>query len=489
MLDTTVNHIGAGDLLSKKVRLSSDLASEYPVYMYAPKDGKSLYVSKSLKALLDSDHVVKPVTVSSEGLSFFLQCSLVPPPQTIYEDIFVLGIGDSVSVSCENDRIRLEFKHVYPFPNIGRPLNGPDEIDLDTLLELIASATISRIDESRPSFLFHSAGKDSNAVAIALAEAGWQEKVTLVTFRSPRPDNDETEIARSIARKLGFKHRILEMPQLLDLKQQDAIVDFVREMPIMCQDMQIAYPLFSQDIDFRGSNLIDGLGAEAYIGYVLPRQVYRKALWFSGFSWLQNIPYADLVPIVRKISRTRAEWTGFPGLSFRTSRKLYQPAVSAYPFLKRLSDERRHWDFIDFTGDTRGTMTDSQAFIQKLRNASYVYDCNLVLPWADSELAQYVYSLPEEHVFDRHKRLNKTLLRKLLLERISLDSTALGKKAFGFSLINLWQSNSSFFKQEIENCMYWSGDVAGIVDRLTDQEKMDLFFLSAWLNKCKYISS
>ena len=39
------------------------------------------------------------------------------------------------------------------------------------ILEMLAEATLSRIDKSKPSFLFHSSGKDSNSIALALAEA------------------------------------------------------------------------------------------------------------------------------------------------------------------------------------------------------------------------------------------------------------------------------------------------------------------------------
>ena len=42
---------------------------------------------------MGDDRVIK---ITSEGISFLLQSGVVPPPNTIYKNIFIVGIGDIV---------------------------------------------------------------------------------------------------------------------------------------------------------------------------------------------------------------------------------------------------------------------------------------------------------------------------------------------------------------------------------------------------------
>src|SRR5690606_31202479 len=98
------------------------------------------------------------------------------------------------------------------------------------ILEMLAEATISRIDQSKPSFLFHSAGKDSNSIALALAEAGWQDRVTLVTHKS-KGSVDESEISARIAKNLGFKHCVLHEVDNFKQEHDQAIESYFANAP------------------------------------------------------------------------------------------------------------------------------------------------------------------------------------------------------------------------------------------------------------------
>ena len=99
-------------------------------------------------------------------------------------------------------RIKLMLNSLTNFPLsilvMQKKITEPNE---NFILELLANATIERIDKNKPSFLFHSAGKDSNTIALSLAEAGWQNKVTLITHKS-KGNADESEISSKIAKNL-----------------------------------------------------------------------------------------------------------------------------------------------------------------------------------------------------------------------------------------------------------------------------------------------
>ena len=68
------------------------------------------------------------------------------------------------------NKINVKFSHKFPFINIGnaKKITEPNE---NFILELLANATIERIDKNKPSFLFHSAGKDSNTITFIFSRS------------------------------------------------------------------------------------------------------------------------------------------------------------------------------------------------------------------------------------------------------------------------------------------------------------------------------
>jgi len=154
------------NLNTKEFTIKSDLASEFPIYIYMSDKKDFIIYSTSIKELLNSNEVNTPLEITSKGISFLLQSSVVPLPNTVYENIFIVGIGDTARVKTVNNKIEIEFSHKFPFMNKDREEEA--EIDEEYILEILAEATISRIEKDKPTYLFHSAGKDSNSIALAL---------------------------------------------------------------------------------------------------------------------------------------------------------------------------------------------------------------------------------------------------------------------------------------------------------------------------------
>lgn len=225
--------------------LQADLAGAYPWYMYVASESKTVLYSRSIVELLADNRVPKPLKVSDEGVSFLLQSGVVPPPKTVYRNIFIVGIGIKAQVRSINGRFEVEFSRSFPFSNNMRQPSGSQPPDESLILELLANATAKEIDESRPSFLFHSAGKDSNTIALALAEAGWQDKVTLITQRS-LGTADESAISRDVAKRLGFQHLTLEPSSEMKELPEEHIRQYFESAPFPCTDnVSIAYPLYA----------------------------------------------------------------------------------------------------------------------------------------------------------------------------------------------------------------------------------------------------
>jgi len=483
--------------------LKSDLAAEFPIYVYVFKDKKQLIYSTSLLELLDDNRVLKPLDVSEEGLSFLLQCGVVPPPNTIYSDVYIIGAGDSLSISTKGDKLALSFSYKFEFSNDNR--STPEDMlpDENHILELVAKSTISRIDSNSPTFMFHSAGKDSNTIALALAEAGWQEKVTLVTHKS-KGDADESIISKSIADKLGFKHIVLN--ETLDYsKNIEKINDYFLHtvLPVL-DSVTLAYPLYPIQLpELKGSNVIDGGGNDIYMCTPPSKRdslFFNLAPHLSKFSGLLN-QFTNSENKIRALTRTKAEWCGFSGFSYDESRRLTNFQTDTTIFFKDLQQNRFNWDSFDFKTSILTPIIASEMHIRKIRCATDYWGSNCILPFANQAVAEYFQKLPEAYQFDRTTRKNKLILRKILKNKIDLDSDSIGKKGYVFDYSSLLTSIFPDVTREIHSCRLWkTSEIRSTCKRLeykvlnTNDNSaakilyLRLYLVSAWLNRNKYIN-
>jgi asparagine synthase (glutamine-hydrolysing) len=483
--------------------LESDLAGEFPLYLYWPQDQTTLFYSTSITELLNDARVPKPLKVSNEGISFLLQSGVVPPPKTAYQDIYILGIGDKAQVSTQNGKVQVAFSHQFPFMNANRLPADEMQPDEDLILKMLAEATISRIDASKPSFLFHSAGKDSNSIALALAEAGWQDKVTLITHKS-KGHADESEISAKIAKQLGFKHQVLHEVDQLQAEHHQAIEDYFINAPFPCTDnVTLAYPLYAHQLhELKGANIIDGGGNDSYM-MTPPTAREQKILPLSKLthhaSFMRH--FAKSESLLSPLIRTLAEWCGMSGLSFADTKKILPDAVNVYPHWKRESQLRNDWDLFDFKTCILTPVTASELHIRKARNFADSIQSNLVLPFANQQVAQYFSKMPEAHLFDRKSLKNKLILRKILKDRIGLDSDALGKMGFSYDSRSIVLQNWVNITQEITACTLWhQPGLVKVITRMRNRMNGSgwgaaaagrllyrIYLLSSWFNTSQYL--
>ena len=486
----------------KPIVLKSDIAGEFPIYVYIDEARVQLLYSKNIVELLDDDRVKKPLKVSSEGLSFLLQTGLTPPPKTIYQNVYILGIGNTLEVKTISNKLDLRFKYDFPFHNENR-LKKEDMVpDEDKILELVAKAAINRIDTSRESFLFHSAGKDSNTIAVALAEAGWQDKFTLVTHRS-KGSSDESEISKRIASKLGFKHNILKEVDSLHKKDERIVGEYFQNMPFPCTDnVTLAYPFYSiQMPDLINSNIIDGGGNDSYMMTPLKKRETKLLPVSKVMQNFQHIrKYINSESYFAPLFRTPPEWFGMNGFNYGDAKLIFPDIDSVHGFWKNEVSKRTHLDTIDFKTDLY-TSTISELHIRKARNFTDSIGSNLILPFANSDVANYFKTMPEEYLFNRKTLANKLILRELLFNKIKLDSNQIGKMPFTYDSHSLIVENWTLISSEIISCKVWdkqgvskllkrmgpslhgNGWSAGASGRLLYR----LYLISGWLNRNKWL--
>lgn len=484
--------------IKDKIVLGGAKTFDKVLYLYLSPDRKFLLYSNSAVALLNHPEVKKSLTLSSKGVSFFLQSGVVPTPHTIYKEIFNLSIGDYVAIYSKNERLELEFFHKFPYLSFKR-IKGK-KANFDHILFLLKQSILKKIDLSRDIFLFQSVGKDSNTILLALAEAGLKNQTTCLTLALPGSRKDESELASKIAKKLGFKHVKLFLPERITSIEIDMLDKYFSSIPFPCADGNLlGYPMYQLQIDFSGSNLLDGSGNDYYFGHV-PRPIeYKRQKIYPKFKFLR--PLGEKLPsgnTIYKLARSRCEMVGFIGITLADLLKFYPQAEPVYPYWFAEDEKRKDWDYFDLKADVWVTHAEFGNVIRKVSNFTDAFGVNLVLPWADEALADYVGSLDEAEVLDRKNFRNKLPLRRLLLERLEIDSDKLGKFSYGFPILSLLEMMKHKVKEEILSCKLW--EKKGIErfwktlegkakkNKICQKIYVRLFFISAFINHNKYLN-
>lgn len=479
--------------LNDSITLESDIAGQAPIYILY--NDLELFYSKNIVELLGKNKL----SVSSKGISFLLKNGVVPSPYTIYENLYILSIGDKVKITKKNEKLKLDFSKEFNFSHKNKKFCN--EFNINEAFNLIANATISKINNQKNSFLFHSAGKDSNTILLSLNEVNYRD-ITLVTHQS-NGKGDESKISRKIANKLGYKHKELFEPENLTNEHLESINSYFKNIPLPVMDVvSLAYPIYNTQIDFNNSNIIDGMGNDVFIGHIPSKNEYMFANYLSKMSFLK--------PITNKINSenylhilglSKVEWTGLVGFMSDDANYIYDSFISPDQYWKNIEKNSSNLNYIDLRAKVRGGIIDQEIFMRKARNFADINNSNIVFPWADREVAEYFYNLDNKYLFDQKLLKNKLILRQVLKERLDLDSDKLGKLGYSFDYWKVLQMMIKEVENNILECKLWNKkEIEKLFNRLYAKAKRNdrfanraksliqrLYLISAWYNNNKYI--
>lgn len=488
--------------LNEKIVLEADLAAEKPIYLFLSEKKDLLLYSDSIVELLNHPKLPRPLQVSREGVSFLLQSGVIPPPKTIYENIYILGITHRVEISIHNNELNIRFIDRFSFFNENRKKSRELIPDEDFILDLLAGAVSQRFVVDQPAYFFHSAGKDSNMIALALAKAGWQRKILSVTYKSDKGD-DESTYVKKISDYLGFKHEVLSIPDKFGKEIYNSIKDFFYETPLLSLDnATLAYSVMGRQFDFSNSNIIDGTGNDVYLGYIPTKTEFYRQKRFNMLKKFKSITeYLYSENRLRGLTKTRSEWAGIKGFSYRDSREIYSKSRKIFPYWLSLDQDLSTYDYLDLRSYVRGSIIDPEIYARKIRNFADTNNANLIFPWMNQKVAQYFAVMPEQYLFDRSQLKNKLILRKILKERLHLDSDAIGKMGFNFNYWSVLESLQKHVEDEIFNASLWNkNQIRKIYNRLAGCRNASnskgvtarlllhrLYLVSIWFNTNKHI--
>lgn len=433
--------------------------------------------------------------IAPAGVSHILHDGLVPLPSTVFAGMYRLSVGDRAEVRLTGAALEIRTECDYPWlPSLSRE---DEEPDVDRLHALTVASVERRLaNVPGDGVLMMSSGKDSVAVAIALAELG--KHPTCITFKAGE-DDFEHIVAAEFCRQLGLEHKTVEMPTDRAVTEA-SLIRFFESSPVPTADhAAVAYVLSLATSGVTEGACIDGGGNDPYMGYVMTADLKKKLRYrIRGRRLAGGLKH--LLPVdspVNYLARSSAAAL-LPGRNprRRETSRFYPEAVSTDDFWYRESRLNSEESLAGALTMSRLRHTEASRSHLKSRLAAAAFGLELVLPFSDSAIADYYFHLPEEARFDKASGTNKVLLRQLLAERIDYDPALVGDSYFRFDGARFMDTHSEFVRNEIQSCALWSDSVGDMVDSWFDNiERRPLlwhalfpvFMVSGWHNHSRFV--
>ena len=184
-----------------RIFLARDRLGIKPLY-YAIANGNFCFASE-VKALLATG-LVQP-SLSSDAVASYLLFGAVAEPATIFDGVFSLPPGHSLSIDPANPAQVQEPKSYWDAQCLREQPQHSDASPAERTRALLQSAAESHLVADVPVGVFLSSGIDSTAIAALASRA--QSGIHTFTVAFPEAEFNEAETARRTAKHLGTDHR------------------------------------------------------------------------------------------------------------------------------------------------------------------------------------------------------------------------------------------------------------------------------------------
>nr|MDJ0499043.1 asparagine synthase-related protein [Acidimicrobiia bacterium] len=391
---------------------------------FVARTPEGVSVSDSLERLLPqvTDRTGAPL-IAPFGVSQLLGAGLVPLPHTVFQEVYSLGVGDVANLSASGGEVTVA--HHCDYPWVERTSRKDQEPSTRRLFELICrSVEDALVSADGPAVLLMSSGKDSVALALALAEIG--SDTTCLTYKSSDTDR-EHELAAEFCATLGLEHDVVEMPPDPGVVAA-SLGRFFDRAPLPCGDhATIPHVMVAAAAGLETGGLMDGGGNDPYMGFLLSADNRKKLrLRVRGRRLAELV--SRLTPVDSPVNYLARSQSGalLPGRSLRHHevRGFYADAVpiAGYWYSETAGVE----DAGEAMLTSRIRHTEGARSNLKSRLVARAFGLDPLQPFCNATIADYCFHLPLTSRYDTRRGTNKLLLRQLLREKIGYDEARVG---------------------------------------------------------------
>ncbi|HLF51303.1 asparagine synthase (glutamine-hydrolyzing) [Flavobacterium sp.] len=398
---------------TRKIFCSRDRLGVKPFY-YFWKDGQ-FEICSQLRPMSQNKQL------NEEAISMYLDCTYVPSPFTIYQDVYKLSPGNNLEIDLNTQKITIkEYWNLKKVSDAGLSYEEAKE----QLHELLKDAVKIRLQADVPFGSFLSGGIDSALISSIAAKVS-KEPIKTFSIGFEDPKYDESKIAAQYAKIMGSEHTetickpedILELiPKLIEV-YDEPFADSSALPSLLLNKITQQYVTMALSGDG---------GDESFLGY-------NNFDWVAKFKSLTKIPYP-----IRFIA---SKFLIFNVLGSRT-----EP-------IKRILNIKSKNDFIegifvgynsilkkrnlDWLSHYRGYQTWSKDLIQatadlniklwlendsnvKVDRASMAYSVEVRSPFLDYRIIEFARTLAVSYRYvpGRKKRILRDILKEYIPEEV-----------------------------------------------------------------------
>ena len=134
---------------SKEIYLKNERFSSNYIFVYLNEEKNKVIYGNDLKELLNSEFLPKKFKVNYKSISILLTTGLIPPPYTVYQNLFKISQGIECKLSVINEEVKISFSEKDIF---SESLNRMD-FDETKLLEMLYHNIDKNLDSTIPTYL------------------------------------------------------------------------------------------------------------------------------------------------------------------------------------------------------------------------------------------------------------------------------------------------------------------------------------------------
>jgi len=402
------------DKVSNTLFCSRDRLGVKPFYYYW-KDGM-FEICSQLKPISENK------TINKEAVSIYLDCTYVPSPYSIYNDVYKLPPGNNLIIDLDNKTHNVE-EYWNLKPVIASNLSYEEAVE--KVHDLFEDAVRIRLQSDVPFGSFLSGGIDS-ALVTSVASKISKDKIKTFSIGFEDPKYDESKIAATYADILGTEHKetickakdILEMlPTLLEVYDEPFADSSA--LPSL-----LLNKITKQDVTVALSG--DG-GDESFLGY-------NHFDWVRFFKFLIFIPFflrkiASSVFITKFIFKQRAEMLK-KIFNFKNKHEFIEGLFAGFNSITMnrsldwLSNYKnyKHLSLNNFqkTADLNIKLWLENDSNVKVDRASMAFSVEARSPFLDYRIIEFARTLPISYRYypGKKKRILRDVLKKYIPEEV-----------------------------------------------------------------------
>lgn len=373
--------------------------------------------------------------ISRENATSFLVYSYLPPPLTIFEDVFKLRPGSAMEINLSSGE---HTEYVYWDPT---DYNSENELDYNKFKNLLIDSVRLRLESDVPVCAFLSGGVDSSLLASILSKE-LNVDLKYFTIGVDDKDLDEAEQAGIIAEKLSLDHEVVRFSKNEVLEKFDWCMEHLDEPLGDSSLLPTTLVCEVASKNFKVALSADG-GDELSMGYPKYFGVKKSLIRRRRLKFLKLFPKQALLLIAKVLFQERYRFDLYLESIINSELDSEESMLRHLSRKISVSKERRL-----FSSSFNGyTVSGSNQSISDLRNylpgdilrkvdkASMSVSLEAREPFLDYRLFEMFLSLKEDEKATINEQ--KRPLKKLLSEYISRDIWDRPKKGFSVP-INDW---------------------------------------------------